>query len=53
MDYQTQVDRVNELVKIIKDAEAELAGLFGGERPKRKWTRRAQSASEPVPSEAA
>jgi hypothetical protein len=49
VDFQAKVDRANELVKIITDAEAELTALFGGERPKRKWTRRTP-ATEPAPT---
>jgi hypothetical protein len=52
MSWEAKVSRVNELVKVIKDAEAELAALFGGEQPKRKWTRRAASeqAQEKAPA---
>jgi hypothetical protein len=37
---EKKVERVNELVRVIKDAEAELTGIFGGEPPKRTWSRR-------------
>jgi hypothetical protein len=44
---EKKVERVNELVKTIKDAEAELVQIFGGESVKRKWTRRPQPESAP------
>ena len=40
MQWQTKVDRVNELVREIKEREAELTALFGGEQPKRTWSRK-------------
>lgn len=40
---ETKVERVNELVKTIKDAEAELEKLFGGIPVKRTWSRRPKS----------
>jgi hypothetical protein len=43
---QKKVDRVNELVSTIKDAEAELTAIFGGDAPKRTWSRRPK-ADEP------
>jgi hypothetical protein len=46
MSYEKKLERANELHKIIKDAEAELAGIFG-ETPKRKWTRRTTPDAEP------
>lgn len=42
MDYQKKVDRVNELVKEIKERETELEGIFGGDAPKRTWSRRSK-----------
>lgn len=42
-----KVERVNELVKVIQEAEAQLEGIFGGEKPKRTWTRKAQPTEPP------
>lgn len=46
MDYQKKVERVNELVKEIKERETELEGIFGGDAPKRTWNRKPK-ADEP------
>jgi hypothetical protein len=43
---QKKVDRVNELVREIKDREDELEKLFGGETPKRTWSRRPKPETE-------
>jgi hypothetical protein len=37
---QKKVDRVNELVREIKEREMELEGIFGGDAPKRTWSRK-------------
>ena len=40
MDYQKKVERVNELVREIKEREAELEAIFGGSAPKKTWSRK-------------
>ena len=47
MNRESKVQRANELLKTIKDAEAELDALFGDatEKPKRKWTRRSTNGT--------
>ena len=47
MDTLKKVERANELVKVIQNAEAELTALFGGETVKRKWQRRPPPEAPP------
>jgi hypothetical protein len=47
---EKKVERVNELVRLIKDAEAELTGIFGGEPVKKTWSRRPKPEQEGNPA---
>jgi hypothetical protein len=44
-----KVERVNELVREIQEREDELTRIFGGETPKRTWSRRPKNEQEGSP----
>ena len=46
MDYQKKVDRVNELVREIKEHETELQNIFGGEGVKQRAPQRCGNCGE-------
>jgi hypothetical protein len=47
---QAKVDRINELVKNIKESEAELEKILGGAPVRKTWSRRPKPEQEGNPA---
>ena len=47
---QATLDRIAHLIEQRRAIDGELSALIGGDKPKRKWTRRAESEEAPQQS---